>query len=493
MCHTQVYRVRLTGTWLSFSRRYHITFLIHFHLFFRAFRQCHDTRPMAYQPDYSVYRQNSPRPLYASQPYPAGPSTSRIVDSRPSSGYYSNAVNSNHTPTHSPSRTYQYALNSSQSPDYSQGRQYGGYGGDGSPRQEAVAGPSRTGNKGRDYLLGLQSSLSTLNIDPDRQTYDKPLPQLPHSANYSSGSTASPPQPSRAFQHAQQPQHAYPNTYTPPTPPRAAFTAPPLPRPPAIPPRLYHAPEPPRPVFEPAIPVLPRPAQPAKPSPHQPKSFAPSFHPHASPDTGLLVPPVPTRPHSDNDFHRSSRKGTKTTVIDLTGAALSDADWKDEDVDSDSDDVWNPTVTVTDRSPARRRRTKPARPTSTSPSPSPSSSQPQSGAKRPNSKQNSSTSAHTPTKTKPPRSSSASPSNAVRCAGYTLAGAPCKRLIKAQAPYLHARDTNLPSDGGPDDGADGMEQLGRYCHLHVERICKNKGFYSRRSGNPDIWIDFDGG
>lgn len=81
---------------------------------------------------------------------------------------------------------------------------------------------------------------------------------------------------------------------------------------------------------------------------------------------------------------------------------------------------------------------------------------------------------------------------AVRCAGYTRTGQPCKRLVKASAPLLMAMDLNV-LDSNSSMGLDrekGEEVEGRYCKDHAGMICSQKGFYSRDS--PGVWVDFDG-
>ncbi|KLT42212.1 DUF1766-domain-containing protein [Cutaneotrichosporon oleaginosum] len=90
----------------------------------------------------------------------------------------------------------------------------------------------------------------------------------------------------------------------------------------------------------------------------------------------------------------------------------------------------------------------------------------------------------------PPFSGSSTPprgplaSTPVRCAGYTRAGTPCKRLVRARAPLLA---TPLANDGdAPRAGA-----VGRYCRDHAGMVCAADGFYWRDArGKAGVYIDF---
>ncbi|EIW72593.1 hypothetical protein TREMEDRAFT_58764 [Tremella mesenterica DSM 1558] len=78
----------------------------------------------------------------------------------------------------------------------------------------------------------------------------------------------------------------------------------------------------------------------------------------------------------------------------------------------------------------------------------------------------------TPARSPAPSSARASPSpagGAIKCAGYTRAGHPCKRLVKVQAPYLSMKDTSGSSPGEDTEG-------------EVE------GFYIKGKGT---WVKFD--
>jgi hypothetical protein len=89
-------------------------------------------------------------------------------------------------------------------------------------------------------------------------------------------------------------------------------------------------------------------------------------------------------------------------------------------------------------------------------------------------------------------------SGGIRCAGFTRAGQPCKRVVKAAAPLLASLDLNLapntPSGdfkgGTLDQVGNGNEVMGRYCKDHAGMICSASGFYPR--DNPGVWVAFDG-
>jgi len=84
---------------------------------------------------------------------------------------------------------------------------------------------------------------------------------------------------------------------------------------------------------------------------------------------------------------------------------------------------------------------------------------------------------------------------AIRCAGFTRSGQPCKRLVRAAAPYLLSRDPNVQGDG-EEEGEEAPRLVGRYCKDHAGMICEVGGFYwtggKVREGSG-VWIGFDGG
>ena len=90
----------------------------------------------------------------------------------------------------------------------------------------------------------------------------------------------------------------------------------------------------------------------------------------------------------------------------------------------------------------------------------------------------------------PVRGSTAASSNApkaegkaIKCSGFTRKGAPCQRLVKAEAPYFKL---NLADEAGEKIGV-------RYCKDHAGMICNAKGFYWRaKKDDTGIWIDFEG-
>lgn len=104
-----------------------------------------------------------------------------------------------------------------------------------------------------------------------------------------------------------------------------------------------------------------------------------------------------------------------------------------------------------------------------------------------------------PVKTKKlnsPHKPCTSNSSSVQCSGFTRTGQPCKRLVKAKAPYLSIRDVSVApvSLVGDDGDARSEKVMGRYCKDHAGMICTAKGFYWRRErDNSGVWIEFDGG
>ncbi|KIR56320.1 hypothetical protein I315_01385 [Cryptococcus gattii Ru294] len=102
-----------------------------------------------------------------------------------------------------------------------------------------------------------------------------------------------------------------------------------------------------------------------------------------------------------------------------------------------------------------------------------------------------------PVKTKKlnsPHKPCTSNSSSVQCSGFTRTGQPCKRLVKAKAPYLSIRDVSVApvSLVGDDGDARSEKVMGRYCKDHAGMICTAKGFYWRRERDSSgVWIEFD--
>ncbi|KAE8539952.1 hypothetical protein D1P53_003890 [Cryptococcus gattii VGV] len=85
-------------------------------------------------------------------------------------------------------------------------------------------------------------------------------------------------------------------------------------------------------------------------------------------------------------------------------------------------------------------------------------------------------------------------SSPVQCSGFTRTGQPCKRLVKAKAPYLSAIDGSLAPLSLDGDGGDARSEkvMGSYCKDHAGMICTAKGFYWRRERDSSgVWIEFD--
>ncbi|ODO07284.1 hypothetical protein L198_00863 [Cryptococcus wingfieldii CBS 7118] len=77
-----------------------------------------------------------------------------------------------------------------------------------------------------------------------------------------------------------------------------------------------------------------------------------------------------------------------------------------------------------------------------------------------------------------------------QCSGFTRTGAPCKRIVRAHAPYIAT-----PRRENDDDGDVRSERvMGRYCKDHAGMICKEKGFYWRNGEGEHaskVWVDFE--
>ncbi|TXT10900.1 hypothetical protein VHUM_01651 [Vanrija humicola] len=70
----------------------------------------------------------------------------------------------------------------------------------------------------------------------------------------------------------------------------------------------------------------------------------------------------------------------------------------------------------------------------------------------------------------------------VRCSGFTRAGAPCKRVVKAAAPFLAGRSESDDED---------EQYTGRFCKDHAGLVCAVDGFYWRdRKGRSGVWVEF---
>jgi hypothetical protein len=313
----------------------------------------------------------------------------------------------------------------------------------------AHAGPSRS--RGRDYLLSLHTDMSNLALDqlvPSRQPWprpsaDKPLPRLP----------PAPPLPSRTYNPNDVPRYTHSNhhvisqpqsmggsagstaaqQYQTSTPPRRHPTSNQSPKPPSV-----IATE--KPGSRPTPPESFRPSadltSPARLYP--PRSEPRLARPHSDP----IVPTTPTR--------KSKKHGESHSPIIVI-----------DDSDADTTCSGDVPIYVTSRSPARRKRASSERPPPVSG---------QSGRLFKASPRVSGT----PSKS----------SGAVRCAGYTRKGAPCQRLVKAEAPYLSMIDPGTDLED---------RVVARYCKDHAGMICNAKGFYWRsRKEDAGVWIDFDG-
>ncbi|KAL1410409.1 hypothetical protein Q8F55_004420 [Vanrija albida] len=109
---------------------------------------------------------------------------------------------------------------------------------------------------------------------------------------------------------------------------------------------------------------------------------------------------------------------------------------------------------------------------------------PQTRHQRAHSQPPSSAAPHTPApkgKKAGPRLSKPSAPDAARCSGFTRSGQPCKRTVKATAPFL----------AGLESDEEGEERTGRYCKDHAGLVCAVDGFYwSDRRGRSGVWVEF---
>ena len=190
-----------------------------------------------------------------------------------------------------------------------------------------------------------------------------------------------------------------------------------------------------------------------------------------------------SKPKTKTTSTSASKKKPGTTVIDLT------ADSSDEYVSDFDSDSYTPSsdeerVVLHARASSAQPRLQRIVPTTPIRTLKPAGTTPTKST--PNSKSKASLSVPSASPARSP-SSSPTPSptpGTVQCAGFTRAGAPCKRTVKAAAPFLAHADTS-------DDDAERI--VGRYCKDHAGLVCAAKGFYWRDArGKAGVWIDFDG-
>lgn len=298
--------------------------------------------------------------------------------------------------------------------------------------ENAQAGPSRS--KGRDFLLSLGTDMANLNLidDSPRQritssaSIHKPLPRLPP-----------PPLPSRPY--STDAAESYSSTTA-----QSALEAGTimgvqtgLKNRCAEQSHTMHSPG--------RLPQTP------------PKSFRPSSE-LASPSK--LRPPYTeprlARPYSDPAVSHAIPPNRRKEAQPVRAPSIIVVE-SDSDTNSSSSSI---PAYITTRSPARNKR-------ATSEIPSrPSRPSRQSKGKE-----------GTPSR-------SIGTGSAVRCAGFTRKGAPCQRLVKAEAPYLAMLDPNLETED---------RVQARYCKDHAGMICNAKGFYWKSGKEATgIWVEFEG-
>lgn len=307
------------------------------------------------------------------------------------------------------------------------------------------AGPSRS--EGRDYLLSLQTSMSNLDIaqETHRQRTisspgtDKPLPRLP----------PPPPLPNRPY--STNAADAYSSNLA------ASTNA--------------------RRRTEEQSPTVESHDYSGQQNRHStPGQFgASSRHSTSTASTSQYTPPrsfrpsinltSPSRLHPPHSEPRISRPYSDTAIPLVTPSRKKQPKPPRTpsiiiiDSDSDTSASSSTPVYVTTRTPARRKR-------ATSENPSRSSRHGET-----------SLSSETPKRT-------LAAGSAVRCAGFTRKGAPCQRLVKAEAPYLTMIDPNVEEGNGIQ---------ARYCKNHAGMICNVKGFYWKSNKEKGgIWVEFEG-
>jgi len=396
-----------------------------------------------------------PPPPYT-QPYPAQPHSAH-----PDAAH--------RYPTHPcpphPNPPHPHSARTSHTPAFPPGVQTSGTGYLQDPSQRYAettnhAGPSRS--RGTDYLLSIQKGMNGLSFggSPRASTSaqstpspgrDKPLPRLPpppppipprpHSLN-ATGSYGEQPAPSHWAQ----------NQLPLPTPPRTSIHDYPYNASPVSPlsgsswrQSLFAPPKAFRASHTLLLPKL---------QPPQPDTRL--FRPHSDP----LIPTVPPIASPRKAYKNPKKKISDVIYIDSG---------------SDSSDTHTPAF-VTSRSPARRHRI-----TSEQPPDRPAVALP---------KPKSSTHAQplTPRKAKD--------SVAVQCSGFTQTGAPCKRLVKAKAPFValsekqgaYVNEADQVDSGTTDD-----KEERRYCKDHAGMICGEPGFcWQGNTPARGIYIVFDG-
>ncbi|ORY33697.1 hypothetical protein BCR39DRAFT_586319 [Naematelia encephala] len=380
---------------------------------------------------------------------------------------------------------------------------------DGLSRQVSAQSGNGNGSKGREYLAGLSVGMSGLGLHHGLETgtrrelqrqkemnkererdKDKPLPPLPDSHrpafpyhrpafpnNQSPFQNHQPPSPHRQppFRYHQPPpshhqppfshqQPTFPNQQPAASSPQAklANLQPTVPNPQPIgdwrlkwdrPPPMTDLSPLRRPRTEGDLATTNSQKKQTTSSPHIRQTVTPKHKAASSSD--LLSPP---RPQSDR-VTASSRKSIprrgsnhpEAIYVPSSPSSSSSTSTLSSSTSSTSSSSSNLPKTVTTRSPARIRRA--------------TSEQPRTVL-----------STSTPTGI----------GKSTRCAGFTRQGQPCKRLVRAEAPYLTSA-----GQGDGDRPEEGERGLGRYCRDHAGMICQAEGFYARASKGAGAWIEFD--
>ncbi|WRT64261.1 uncharacterized protein IL334_001192 [Kwoniella shivajii] len=378
------------------------------------------------------------------------------------------------------------------------------------PQQVAPAPyPSYRSNAGNDYLQSLTTSISDISLGSTPQICTRVSYQRPSSGHNNIGAIH--PLPSLPDLNKQLPtlpspplgsvvsydeNRTSPSPYSPMPPPQFYLAPPVPPRPTSLPLYTNRIQSPHPSIFSPAtssqkLPFLASNDQTkttstsSKPTYRSPvKTFKPSIHPYS--DFQLFNESRLELSKDRESFQ--SQSGTVHPTFDMKKAETKtllapvkkdkgksrirrknlDLEWQDIidlTLSSSGSECCHENGKVTPRSPARRKRATSEQPTRISVAQS------------------------TPSRSTNNNRFSDKPdfSKAVQCSGFTRSGQPCKRVVKASAPYLSARDMNI-EDG--DERSDKV--IGRYCKDHAGMICQVGGFYGRDSNTKvGVWIDFD--
>ncbi|WVQ70911.1 hypothetical protein IAR50_000436 [Cryptococcus sp. DSM 104548] len=463
----------------------------------------------------------------SSEPFPTPPSY-RTDSSHASSSSY---VTAHSSPYNSPNPAYT-------PPTATYPPNYYAPGPSSSPQQRIESQVRRS--RGNEYLLGLNTAMSNLELHGSRIGVTPPRATDPPAQPYQSGGA-------RQYGYYAEPprQRYYSTPAMSPVSPNTNKTLPPLPSEAqsislescmASPSRV--SPGHPKHMADASLAgdaPLAYGLPPPPPLPPRPSSLPPSMLPYAIPSGGFLprqspsqnvMAPVsrsglsPGRPQSDPQIvvarperrtsprtsprgKENSQPGPSTPIKKPPSGQISSRHrWAKPDPDGEYTPIIDLTLSSPDSpsSPPLFSRKGPQ---------SPSPSRPRAHSDIRNAFLTSPSPASSPARRKSPSKSIANASSSlasspskkpltptskvgVQCSGFTRTGAPCKRIVRAHAPYLAT-----PIGGREDDDEGDIRServMGRYCKDHAGMICKTKGFYWRNGEGEDaskVWIDFE--